>query len=80
MEKHHERELKEIMSGQTCPKEFTCYQSGFKNLRKAKDIGLESFVECLEKDLTQCEFAVEFGGYYFCKCAVRVYIAKKLKK
>ena len=80
MEKDIRKQIEEIMDGLKCPKEFICYTSGFRNLCKAKDIGLESFVMCLTPDSPACRFSVDFGGALFCQCPLRVYICKKLKK
>lgn len=60
-----------------CPKDFVCYYSGFNNLCNAKDIGIESFVECLEKK-KECKFSFRFALLYLCKCPLRVYISKKI--
>jgi len=73
-------QIEEMIDGLQCPKEFSCYTSGFKNLCKARDIGLESFVACLMKDPFACKFSLLFGGIFFCQCKLRVYIAKKLRK
>lgn len=73
------RNVEEIITGVKCPKDFICYYSGFHTLCNAKDIGIESFVECLEKK-KECKFSFRFALCYLCRCPVRVYIAKKLKK
>jgi len=76
-----EREkIEEIMNGLTCPKNFACAQSGFERLCKARDFGLESFLDCLEEKPETCNFALAFGYGYLCQCPLRVYLAKKLKK
>jgi hypothetical protein len=80
MEQDHEKELKEIMAGLACPKDFKCYRHGFENLCKAQDVGLETFLECLEEHPYDCPLSVSFGGLYYCRCPLRVYISKKLKK
>jgi hypothetical protein len=80
MEKIVEIQIEEMRSGCTCPKDFVCYKSNFRNLCKAKDIGLESFVICLVRDPLECKFAILFGDVSFCTCPVRIYIAKNLKK
>jgi hypothetical protein len=79
MEQGHENELKDIMAGLVCHKGFKCYKSGFELLCKAKDVGLESHLQCLEERPFECKFACPFGRSYFCTCPLRVYIAKKLK-
>ena len=80
MESSVQEDIEEIIDGLQCPKEFSCYTSGFKNLCKARDIGLESFVACLMKDPLACKFSLQFGGLSFCQCRLRVYIAKKSRK
>jgi hypothetical protein len=80
MEKAIQEHIEEMIPGVKCPKEFSCYTSGLKNVCKARDIGLESFVACLIADPLQCKFSIHFGGIFFCQCKLRVYIAKKLKK
>lgn len=71
--------IESIITVIECPKDFICYYSGFNNICNAKDIGIESFVECLEKK-KECKFSFRFALIYLCKCPVRVYIAKKLKR
>ena len=80
MEKTIQEDIEEMIRRVKCPKEFSCYRSGLKNLGKARDIGLESFVACLIADPLKCKFSIHFGGVFFCQCKLRVYIAKKLKK
>jgi len=75
-----EKGIAEIVGELQCPKDFKCYRSGFKNLCKAKDLGMNTFLQCLEESPRNCPFAFDFGSTYFCKCPLRVYIAKKLKK
>lgn len=72
-------DIEALITDTECPKDFVCYNSGFNSLCNAKDIGIESFVECLEKK-KGCKFSFRFALIYLCKCPIRVYIAKKLKK
>jgi hypothetical protein len=74
------RQLQEIMGYFACPKGFECCNPEFDPPCKAQDVGLETFVECLEDDSYKCVFSICLGGEYLCKCPLRVYIAKKLKK
>ncbi len=80
MEQDHKRQIEEIIGILQCPKDFKCYKSGFDNLCKAKDVGIESFLECLEKNPEECKFSFPFGHSYLCNCPLRIYIAKKVKK
>jgi len=72
--------LEKIIKGMQCAKDFKCYKSNFKNICKSKDIGLDNFLLCLEKNVKDCSFNIYFGEAVFCKCPLRIYIAKELKK
>jgi hypothetical protein len=76
----HKRRIQEIMREMKCSKDFECYKSGFTNLSRVKDIGMKTFVECLAENGQACEFSFPFGDRRFCKCPLRIYLAKKLKK
>jgi hypothetical protein len=80
MNEEDKKIIKEIMAGMHCPKDFSCAESGFEILCKARDFGLDSYLECLEPVPQRCSFAIPFGNVYFCQCPLRVYIEKKLKK
>ena len=80
MEESVRKKIEEIMAGMTCPKAFRCAESGFEVLCRARDVGHEGYLECLEKRETMCTFALSFGHGRYCQCPLRVYLAKKLKK
>jgi hypothetical protein len=80
MKPAYEKEIKQIMGEFNCPKDFICYKSGFSNLCEAEDIGLEPFLECLEKSPEECPFVLSYANVHFCDCRLRCYIAKKLRK
>jgi len=79
MEHAAEKRLVESVGDWICSKRFECYQSGFTILCKAQDIGIESYLVCLEEDPQECPLSLPFGSLHFCKSPLRVYIAKKLK-
>ena len=72
--------LEKIVDKHICPYDFVCYNSNFKKLCKAKDIGMESFLVCLEEQSEECVFSMSLAGSKYCRCKLRVYIAKVLKK
>ncbi len=80
MKEEHEKKIKEIMGDMKCPKNFKCAEGGFENLCKAKDFGLDEYLECLEEHYWQCRFAFRFADGTICRCPLRVYLAKKVKK
>lgn len=79
MDEAQKKRMEEIIAGMECPREFEHCEHGFEKLCKAKNGGLEGYVECLEEGFVTCEFRVPFGSGAYCRCAVRVYIAKELK-
>jgi len=72
--------IEELMAGMRCPKNFKCAENGFEHLCKAKDLGMKSYLDCLEENSSACPFALSFGNGHFCHCPLRVYLSKKLKK
>jgi hypothetical protein len=75
----HAEEIQEIVGGIRCPKSFVCYESGLETLCKAEDVGLESFLICLDLDPRKCKFSRSWRMGYLCECPLRIYLAKKLK-
>ena len=80
MLEEYETEIEKIIGEINCTKGFKCYESGFKILCKAKDIGIDSFLECLERDPNACQFSFPFGITHLCRCPIRVYVANKMNK
>jgi hypothetical protein len=80
VKKEHKRQIEEILGGMQCPKDFQCYKSGFKRLCKATDVGIASFLRCLDKEPQSCRFSSSFGHWYLCNCPLRIYLVRKLSK
>jgi hypothetical protein len=80
MGEDYKKEIEEIIGQLKCPKDFSCYKSGFEVLCKVEDIGMELFLECLEKNPSECKFSLFLGRSCFCRCPLRIYINKKVKK
>ncbi|MFZ5906991.1 MAG: hypothetical protein ACOYVJ_06225 [Nitrospirota bacterium] len=59
---------RKISSGKSQRKEERC---------RALDIGLESFVVCLEETPWTCTHSFHFGGRHFCKNPSRIAAAKE---
>jgi hypothetical protein len=80
MKEEVRRRIDTIRAGMECPKGFICDESGFQHLCKARDRGLEEFVDCLADDRAGCGFALSFGHGHLCQCPLRIYVARKLRK
>ena len=79
MEQAHVQGVEEVMHETELPKDFKYYKPGVGFTCKAKDVGMESYLSCLEEHPLECKFSVGFfGERYYCKCAVRVYICKNI--
>jgi hypothetical protein len=46
---------------------------------KARDVGLDSYVECLAIDSYTCPFSLSHAYTCYCLCRARVFIAKALQ-
>ncbi|MCP4681107.1 MAG: hypothetical protein GY864_02095 [Desulfobacterales bacterium] len=79
MKDEDRKKIEEIMAGMQCPKNFKCAESGFKYLCRAKDFGVENYLDCLEENPLACSFALSFGYGHFCQCPLRGFLSKKLK-
>ena len=75
-----QRKIEEIIGKMSCPKAFKCAESGFAGLCRARDFGVDSYLECLDESGHECQFALPFGDGYLCQCPLRVFLAKKLNK
>jgi hypothetical protein len=67
------------LPGLTLLAECERYEPGVGFACKAIDVGLDSYVRCLEED-SECLFSVPCTDSLFCKCPARVYFAKELEK
>ena len=72
-------DIEKIRLSMECPKAFECVKSDFTKLPKVRDLGLTDMVECMAEHADDCVFAIPFGFGHFCKCPLRVYLAKELK-
>lgn len=72
------QEINEIKKRMQCSKGFLCAKSGFSNLCRAKDVGLDHHLLCLEYAPSLCDFALLSDRKYFCTCPLRVFLTKNL--
>lgn len=78
MEDRHRQEIARIMEQMECPQGFACHQSGFKEMCRVGNLGIDGYV-CLKEEPPQCSLAIHFGEGHFCKCPLRVYLCKHLE-
>ena len=78
MNEKQKKEIEEILGDLTCSKDFRCYKSGFEYLCKAQNVGIKSFLRCMEEDGKEYKFSVTLGSAHFSECPRRKYIVKKL--
>ena len=66
-----------FLSGLRCPNGFRCTDSRLEQLCRAKDIGLERFLECLETE-ERCTFSFTMGrSPLLCRCPVRMHLYRQ---
>lgn len=80
MDEHVRKRIREIINGIECPGAFKCAEAGFNDLCETQDMNLDSFLLCLEEVPQNCKFHLSFGESNFCRCPLRVYLAKELKR
>ena len=70
------KEIRELMSKMDCHKAYNCLGKGFDQMCKARDIGLDSHLECLEGFPQKCNYSVPFSDMHYCRCPLRIHIAR----
>jgi len=78
MKKEDREKIEQIIGKMQCPKGFKCAESGFKNICRADDPGMDDYLLCLEKNPVACNFIVPYGSSFYCRCPLRIFLAKKL--
>jgi hypothetical protein len=76
MEELFIHQIEETMPGFDVLVEFKRYKPGIGFACDARDVGLDSYVECLEWDSYSCPFSMSYAGTYYCSSSARVYVAK----
>jgi hypothetical protein len=77
MDKERKKGTEELSSGYS--EGCTCQKQRIEHLCKARDVGLERFVECLEEDPYECPYSMLLASMHYCKYPLRISIAKQLK-
>ena len=78
MSENYKKEIKEIMAGMECPRDFACYKLDLNPRCEVKDVGLENHLEIEGECDYCCEYFVVSNGVPYCKCPLCVYLTKKL--
>ncbi|MBW2566270.1 MAG: hypothetical protein JRE24_05150 [Deltaproteobacteria bacterium] len=78
MEETYAQRMEQLIG--SFPEGSKCHKRDVENLCKARDIGMDSFVLCLEEKPFECISSVCFARSWYCSCPPRVHIAKELKK
>lgn len=70
--------LERAMSGPRLLEDCRYFKPGVGFKCKARDVGLDSYVECLEIDSYTCPFSLSYTYTFYCLCRARVLITKAL--
>jgi hypothetical protein len=79
MEQLDIEKIEQILGNTKCEEGLACVNHGLEEICKAKVIGVEKTLACLENDQF-CTFSLPFGYGCLCKCPVRHYIKTELGK
>jgi hypothetical protein len=72
--------VERILDGKRCPKGVRCADSSLEQLCRAKDIGLDRFLECLETE-EGCTFSFRmWRSPLLCRCPVRMHLYRRLAR
>lgn len=80
MDKEIKEKIDQIAAKIECSKDFRCVKHDFTEICRAKDVRLEEHLECLDEKAYECPFSISYGNSYYCRCPLRVYLCKELKK
>lgn len=72
--------IEQLMEEMGCPKDFKCVKENFDRLCQVRKFGRDEHFECLEKNPSNCPFAIPSIYRYICICPLRTHIVQKLKK
>jgi len=78
MEENYEKEIKEIMAGIACPRNFACYKSDLKPQCEVKYVELANHLEIAGECDYSCKYLVVSNEVRYCKCPFCVFLTKKL--
>lgn len=70
-------ELVALKRKTSCSKRFRCLALPPSQLCSARDLGMDGFLECLQPNSQHCSHSFPFGEGRFCRCAIRVFLAKQ---
>jgi len=79
MDAGQKRRIEEAVAQMECPSGFERCRLSFERLCEAQEGRRQSCVECLEEKPGGCNFRVPLGSGTFCRCPIRVYVAKELR-
>ncbi len=68
------KKIEEIKKNMKCKWKFKCEDDSL--FCKIKDIGMNSFLVCLDSKVDLCKYSIHFGNSYFCSCPLKFYLNK----
>ena len=81
MDKEFRQKIEPIKMQMQCPDPSSWVNNENEPLCKARDSGLETFIECMAaKRYDMCGFNLPFSSIHLCRCPPRVFLLKKLGK
>lgn len=80
MKQSCKKQIEKAMKGLSCPKCLRCCKLGVEELCKTKEVGIEVFLECWQKNPKECKNSLLFGELRLCECPTRYHIKREKEK
>ena len=66
----------ELLDGVACGHGHRCAHDDLADVCRARDLGLENYVDCLSESPRDCEYSLSLGHGHLCRCPARIFLAK----
>lgn len=76
MNDEQQAQFAKILHDVPCAHGHRCAGDDFAKVCRARDLGLENYVDCLSDSPRDCTFSLSFGHGHLCTCPARVFLAK----
>jgi hypothetical protein len=79
MDEKLRQKIEPIKMQMKCPDSSSWINNENKQICKARAVGLDTYIECLEDErYHECTYNRPYSSIYLCECPARIFVAKKL--
>ena len=81
MDREFAQKIEPIKMQLKCPDHLSWVNDEDARLCRARDVGLDTYIECLEeRRYSACKFNTPFANIHLCQCPPRVFLLKEVGK